>query len=79
METQTITPERLEASVLSVPPLARTTGGEISLSENRKIVNHLKKGGVTTFLYGGNAALYHLSSREFQVLLEMMPVVNVGV
>ena len=73
METQTITPERLEASVISVPPLARTTGGEISLSENRKIVNHLKKGGVTTFLYGGNAALYHLSSREFQVLLEMMP------
>ena len=72
METQTITPERLEASVISVPPLARTTGGEISLSENRKIVNHLKKGGVTTFLYGGNAALYHLSSREFQVLLEMI-------
>ena len=73
METQTITPERLAASVISVPPLARTTGGEISLSENRKIVNHLRNGGVTTFLYGGNAALYHLSSREFQVLLEMMP------
>ena len=72
MDTQIISPERLAASVISVPPLARTASGEISLSENRKIINHLRNGNVTTFLYGGNAILHHLSSNEFQTLLEML-------
>jgi dihydrodipicolinate synthase/N-acetylneuraminate lyase len=72
MITQTITPELLTKSVISVPPLARSEHGQISLSENRKIIEHLYKGGVRTFLYGGNAVLYHLSMKEFEVLLEMM-------
>ena len=72
MITQTITPELLTKSVISVPPLARSEDGQISLSENRKIIEHLYKGGVRTFLYGGNAVLYHLSMKEFEVLLEMM-------
>ena len=54
MNTQNITPEQLTNSVISVPPLARTVEGGISIPENRKIVEHLKKGGVRTFLYGGN-------------------------
>ena len=66
MNTQNITPEQLTNSVISVPPLARTVEGVISITENRKIVEHLKKGGVRTFLYGGNAVMYHLSSREFK-------------
>ena len=72
MNTQNITPEQLTNSVISVPPLARTVEGGISITENRKIVEHLKKGGVRTFLYGGNAVMYHLSSREFKDVLEMM-------
>ncbi|MCH2290572.1 MAG: dihydrodipicolinate synthase family protein, partial [SAR324 cluster bacterium] len=72
MNTQNITPEQLTNSVISVPPLARTVEGGISIPENRKIVEHLQKGGVRTFLYGGNAVMYHLSSREFKDVLEMM-------
>ncbi|GIS36964.1 MAG: hypothetical protein Ct9H90mP8_3840 [Pseudomonadota bacterium] len=53
MNTQNITPEQLTNSVISVPPLARTVEGGISITENRKIVEHLRKGGVRTFLYGG--------------------------
>ena len=72
MNTQNITPEQLTNSVISVPPLARTVEGGISITENRKIVEHLRKGGVRTFLYGGNAVVYHLSSRDFKDVLEMM-------
>ena len=72
MNTQNITPEQLTNSVISVPPLARTVEGGISIPENRKIIEHLIKGGVRTFLYGGNAVMYHLSSREFEDVLEMM-------
>ena len=43
MNTQNITPEQLTNSVISVPPLARTVKGEISITENRKIVEHLRK------------------------------------
>ena len=42
MNTQNITPEQLTNSVISVPPLARTVEGGISIPENRKIVEHLK-------------------------------------
>lgn len=72
MNTQKITPEQLTNSVISVPPLARTVEGGISIPENRKIIEHLIKGGVRTFLYGGNAVMYHLSSRDFKDVLEMM-------
>ena len=72
MNTQNITPEQLTNSVISVPPLARTVEGGISITENRKIVEHLRKGGVRTFLYGGNAVMYHLSSRDFKDVLDMM-------
>ena len=78
MEIQTISPERLAASVISVPPLARTVSGGLSLLENRKILNHLRNAGVTTFLYGGNAIIYHLSSNEFQTLVEMLVATAVG-
>ena len=60
MNTQNITPEQLTNSVISVPPLARTVEGGISIPENRKIIEHLLKGGVRTFLYGGNAVMYLL-------------------
>ena len=43
MNTQNITPEQLTNSVISVPPLARTVEGGISITENRKIVEHLKE------------------------------------
>jgi len=72
MQTQPITPDTLAASVISVPPLARTADGAINHAENQKIARHLEAGGVTTLLYGGNAVLYHVGVREYGSLLSML-------
>jgi len=72
MFTGPITPARLRKSVLSVPPLARR--GDLALDEaqNRSLLDYLRAGGVTTFLYGGNANLYNMGVTEFGALLDML-------
>lgn len=72
MKTDAITPADLGRSVIAVPPLALDPGGKVSPAENRKIVGHLASGGVTTFLYGGNANFYHLGLADYARVLETM-------
>lgn len=72
MDTRPITPDRLAASVIAVPPLARDTGERISQAENAKVIRHLEAGGVNTLLYGGNAVLYHLRPSEYAGLLGLL-------
>ncbi len=72
MYTETMTPERLAASVLAVPPLARRDDGSLHADENQRLIRHLEAGGVSTLLYGGNANLYHVSVSEYGRLLEML-------
>jgi len=72
MQTSPITSQRLAASVIAVPPLARSADLTIDAQENRKIVRHLEAGGVSTLLYGGNAVLYHVALAEYATLLEML-------
>ncbi|QDU80586.1 5-dehydro-4-deoxyglucarate dehydratase [Polystyrenella longa] len=62
----------LWSSVISVPPLARTHSGVLDLEENRKIIQYLEAGGVSTLLYGGNAILYHVALSEYDNLLTML-------
>jgi len=62
----------LGASVLAVPPLARDAQGNPSTVENRRQVDWLHTGGVTTYLYGGNANLYNFSVTAFARLLDML-------
>ncbi|MFN3526031.1 MAG: dihydrodipicolinate synthase family protein [Paracoccus sp. (in: a-proteobacteria)] len=54
-----VTPQDLAASVMAVPPLARTEDGQFSDAANGAVLNHLRAGGVTTVLYGGNALAQH--------------------
>lgn len=54
-----VTPSDLAASVMAVPPLALTDSGEFSNEGNRAVLDHLRSGGVTTVLYGGNALAQH--------------------
>ena len=58
--------------VFAVPPLARNADGErtFNLEENLKIVGHIAKGGISRFIYGGNAFIYHVSLAEYEQLLE---------
>ena len=72
MKTDPIQPEDLAASVISVPPLSRTPSGALDHQANGKLVAHLRNGGVRTFMYGGNANLYHMAPSEFPALLSML-------
>ena len=75
MKTDAVTVADLGRSVIAVPPLARDAAGRPSVAENRKIVAWLASGGVSSFLYGGNANFYHLGVSEFAGVLEMLTAI----
>ena len=72
MKTDAVTPADLARSVIAVPPLARARNGAVSIGENRKIVDWMAAGGVSTFLYGGNANFYNLGLLEYPLTLEVL-------
>jgi dihydrodipicolinate synthase/N-acetylneuraminate lyase len=72
MFTGPITVARLRKSVISVPPLPRSADLTMDEAENRRLLDHLRAGGVTTYLYGGNANLYNVGVNEFGALLDML-------
>ncbi len=72
MKTTSVTAADLSTSVLSVPPLARDAQAVPSKAENRRQVDWLRSGGVTTYLYGGNANLYNFGVMAFGRLLDML-------
>lgn len=72
MKTDAVTPADLARSVIAVPPLARARNGAVSIGENRKIVDWMAAGGVSTFLYGGNANFYNLGLLEYPLCLEVL-------
>lgn len=67
-----MTSASLFASVIAVPPVARDKELRWNLAENAKLIKHLEAGGVTTLLYGGNAALAHVSLSEYPALLRFL-------
>lgn len=72
MDTRDITPARLAESVIAVPPLARDANLALDLEENRKLVQFIEQGGVSTLLYGGNAVFYHIRPSEYAALLQLL-------
>ncbi len=77
MHMAAISPDILRGSVISVPPLARTAEGGLSREDNAKIIRWLGAGGVTSFMYGGNANAFHLTPDAYagmlDLLLELVP------
>lgn len=73
MKTTPVTLEDLRG-VFPVPPLARkrTPGRELDFEENDRLVRHIASGGMTRFLYGGNAFLYHITLAEYEQLLDWL-------
>ncbi|MFN7927149.1 MAG: dihydrodipicolinate synthase family protein [Blastocatellia bacterium] len=73
MKTTPVTTEDLQG-VFPVPPLARKNNAkrELDFEQNKLIVRHIANGGMTRFLYGGNAFLYHLTLAEYEQLLDWM-------
>ena len=58
--------------IFAVPPLSRHTGGGIDFEAAEQIARHIEEGGISRFLYGGNAFLYHASLGEFEALAEWL-------
>ncbi len=67
-----MTSATLSSSVIAVPPVARDKDLRWNLAENAKLIKHLEAGGITTLLYGGNAALAHVSLSEYPALLQLL-------
>lgn len=72
MDQRPVSSETLMASVIAVPPLARTPGLAFSRQQNERIIRYLEAGGVRTLLYGGNALLGQVAPSEYRPLLEML-------
>lgn len=73
MKTTPVSPEDLRG-VFAVPPLARKTDSRRSFDfeQNNLVIRHIVNGGITRFLYGGNAFLYHLTLAEYEELLDWL-------
>jgi dihydrodipicolinate synthase/N-acetylneuraminate lyase len=56
--------------VFAVPPLPRKNDPRrtLDLDAAERVAMHIEKGGITRFLYGGNAFLYHATLDEFETL-----------
>jgi len=72
MKTTPVTPADLAASVLSVPPLARRADLAFDATQNGRLLDHLRSGGVRTFMYGGNANFYNVGVTELRALSEAL-------
>ena len=59
------------AGVFAVPPLPRRTGARrtIDFDAAEAVAKHIQDGGITRYLYGGNAFLYHITLDEYETLL----------
>ena len=70
MTSELISPQDL-AGVFAVPPLPRHTGSRrtIDFDAAESVAKHIEDGGITRFLYGGNAFLYHITLDEYETLL----------
>src|SRR5262245_50454752 len=73
MKTTPVRTEDLEG-VFPVPPLARRDDPRRTLDfdESLRLVRHMTEAGMTRFVYGGNAFLYHLTLAEYADLLDWL-------
>lgn len=65
-----ITPQDLRG-VFAVPPLPRasTPRRTLDFDAAEDVASYIAAGGVTRYLYGGNAFLYHISMAEYEALI----------
>src|SRR4029079_15652691 len=59
------------AGVFAVPPLPRRSGSRrtIDFVAAEAVAKHIQDGGITRYLYGGKAFLYHITLDEYETLL----------
>ena len=72
MKTSSVLPKHLSASVIAVPPLALDNALKPDMEQNRRIISHLHSGGVTSYLYGGNANFFALPVSDYGLVLDIL-------
>ena len=62
------------AGVFAVPPLPRRADRSRTLNFDAAecVARHIESGGITRYLYGGNAFLYHVTLDEYEALLDWL-------
>jgi dihydrodipicolinate synthase/N-acetylneuraminate lyase len=62
------------AGVFAVPPLPRHADRSRALNFDAAecVARHIEAGGITRYLYGGNAFLYHVTLEEFDALADWL-------
>ncbi len=72
MKTTPLTAADIARSVIAVPPLARDRDYRIDRKANLAIIKHLEAGGVSSLMYGGNAAFFNISIGEYAEVLDFL-------
>src|SRR3954464_10719445 len=65
-------PGDLQNSVIAVPPLCRDQSRKVDAEQNKRIIQHIERGGVSTLLYGGNANFYNIALSEYEAVLDTL-------
>jgi len=62
------------AGVFAVPPLPRRgdAGRRLNFDAAECVARHIEAGGITRYLYGGNAFLYHVTLDEYEALADWL-------
>lgn len=76
MKTTSVTPADLIASIIALPPIARTADGRINADQSRKIVDWLSTAGVTSFMYGGIANFFNMALSEYAAVLDLIEAIT---
>lgn len=72
MRTTLKGPADWQASVIAVPPMARTAGLDLAPEPNRRLIRHLEAGGISIIMCGGNANFYNISLSEYEGVLDFL-------
>lgn len=72
MKQPALTPADFAKAVVAVPPLALNREGVVDPAANRRLMEHIAGGGISTLLYGGNANLYHYGASMFREALAIL-------
>lgn len=64
--------------VIAVPPICRDASGAFHWEQSQRVIDHIRAGGVTRLMYGGNAFLYHITLAEYEQLLQWLTTQDDG-
>lgn len=72
MRTTLKGPADWQASVIAVPPMARTQSLDLAVDPNRRLIRHLEAGGISIIMCGGNANFYNVAISEYEQVLDFL-------